>query len=88
MAETGGGSGNGRGGGDDQLRVEENKVERPPIDDQPLTGASSSVGAAVSGVDRGGDGHAEEVGGDGERRTPVDLVRVPVELGPVGPWVS
>ncbi|KAI8538178.1 hypothetical protein RHMOL_Rhmol09G0081900 [Rhododendron molle] len=42
----------------------------------------------VSGVDRGGDGHAEELSGDSEWRAPVDLVRTPMELGPMGPRVS
>ncbi|KAI8543231.1 hypothetical protein RHMOL_Rhmol08G0201200 [Rhododendron molle] len=96
MAEIrGGGNGGDNADSSDRLKLGETEAERARIDNQPTTGASSSVSAGIPGSEGGGNGHAEEISGDGERRAPVELGRTPVELGctpvelgPVGPRVD
>ncbi|KAI8547406.1 hypothetical protein RHMOL_Rhmol07G0193100 [Rhododendron molle] len=88
MAEIGDGDGNSGGESGDRPRVDGDEIERPQIDDQPMGEVPIGISVAVSSYGDSGGGHADEVGGDGDRRTPVELGRTPVDPGPKGPRVS
>lgn len=86
MAEAGS---NGEGSGGDEARPR-SEIEAPrlQIDDQPIVGASSGSSAEASSVGGGNGGHAMEVGGDGERRTPVPQGRTSVGVVTGSPRVQ
>ncbi|KAI8555036.1 hypothetical protein RHMOL_Rhmol05G0143100 [Rhododendron molle] len=84
MAGIGSSNGGGNGNhGEDRPRVGETEMKRPQIDDQMMEEAPTSTSVGVSSSEGGGDGHATEIGGDRDRRTPVKEGRMPgVRLGP------